>query len=162
MRGKSADSYAIGYFRLFAGDRFFRWPALSMIVSEPARSVASETTQAPGGWDYQGLSGRAPVSMMILQRIERMLPSHRELAVRVDFAKGETPPDVEVRRFVKRHGYKILDTSLTITVEAGAMRWHFLMFTRDRKAASAELFARELAMIPGVEGLDVAHARNST
>ena len=102
----------------------------------------------------------ATVGMMILQRIELILPSHRELAVRVNFAKGKAPLDAEVRRFVTRHGYKIVDASLTITIEAGATKWHFLMFTRDRKAAGAELFARELAMIPGVEGLDVAHARN--
>ena len=102
----------------------------------------------------------ATVGMMILQRLEGILPSHRELAVQVNFAKGMAPPCIEVRRFITRHGYKMLDASLTIAIDAGAMEWHFLMFTRERNAASAELFARELAMIPGVEGLDVAHVRN--
>jgi len=102
----------------------------------------------------------ATIGMLILQRIELILPSHRELAVRVDFAKGMAPPDAELRRFVTRHGYKVVDASLSIAIEAGAIRWHFMMFTRDRKAAGAERFARELAALPGVEALDISHARN--
>ena len=102
----------------------------------------------------------ATVGMVALQRVEKLLPSHNELAVRLRFSKGAGIDSAEVRRIVTSLGYEVVDATLLIAVEPGAAEWHFLAVTRDRSAVTAETFAHRIATTPGLETLQVSHARN--
>ncbi len=102
----------------------------------------------------------ATLGMVALQRVEKLLPSHSELAVRLRFAKGTAVDSAEVHRLVTGLGYQVLEATIMILVEAGAAEWHFLAVTRDKSAVSAEEFARRIADTPGIETLQVSHARN--
>ena len=61
----------------------------------------------------------ATAGMLVLQHMERLLPSHRELAVRLRFVKDMAPSDQDWRRLVNKHGYDVMDASLTVLVEIG-------------------------------------------
>lgn len=102
----------------------------------------------------------ATLGMVLLQRVEKLLPSHSELAVRLRFAKGAAVDGAAVRGMVAGLGYEVVDATVVIAVEAGAAEWHFLAVTRDRSAVKAEEFARRIASAPGIETLQVSHARN--
>jgi len=102
----------------------------------------------------------ATIGMMMLRRIELLLPAHGELAVQLRFAIGAAPLAVEIRRLVGEHGYDLVDSTLAVIVEPDWVEWHFLAITRDQSAASLEVFARGLGAAPGVRSLQVSHARN--
>lgn len=102
----------------------------------------------------------ATVGMVVLQRVERLLPSHSELAVRVRFSRGTPPEDADVRSLVKKQGYEVVDATVRIALETGWIEWHFLAVARDRSAVSAEDFANRVASAPGVEALQVSRARS--
>jgi len=100
------------------------------------------------------------IGMLLLRRIEVLLPAHGELAVRLRFTKAETEPAPDIRRLVAKYGYDLVESTLAIIVEAGAVEWHFLAITRDKYAATIEVFAHDLGAAPGVVSLQVSHARN--
>ncbi len=102
----------------------------------------------------------ATAGMLVLQHMERLLPSHRELAVRLRFVKDMAPSDQDWRRLVNKHGYDVMDASLTVLVEAGEMEWRFMAVTRDKYTVSAGDFARDLGLTPGIAAVQVSHARN--
>ena len=102
----------------------------------------------------------ATIGMLALRRIELLLPAHGELAVRLRFATGAAPMAAEIRRLVGGHGYDLVESTLAVIVEPGWVEWHFLAITRDKSAASVEVFAHDLGAAPGVLSLQVSTARN--
>ncbi|MEI7606563.1 MAG: MgtC/SapB family protein [Rhodospirillaceae bacterium] len=102
----------------------------------------------------------ATAGMVVLRRVEKLLPSHSELAVRLRFARGTAIDTAEVRSIVAGLGYEVLDATVVISLDAGAVEWHFLAATRDRRAVTAEDFAQQIGLTPGIKTLQVSHARN--
>ena len=102
----------------------------------------------------------ATLGMVVLQRVEKRLPAHGELAVRLRFARDSAVDHDDVCRLVADLGYQVLEATVAITVDGAACEWHFLASGRDRTAASLEEVSRQLARVPGVETLQVSHARN--
>lgn len=100
------------------------------------------------------------IGMVLIQRIERLLPSHRELVIRLRFDASTALSDAAIPHLIGRHGYAMIEDTLAIELEGGAMDWHFMVFTRDRTAASSENLALILATVPGIKALTVSHARN--
>ena len=102
----------------------------------------------------------ATLGMVVLQRVEKWLPARGELAIRLRFARDSTVDHEDIRHLVADLGYEVLEATVAITVEAAACEWHFIAATRSRSAVSLEEISRRLAQIPGVESLQVSHARN--
>lgn len=100
--------------------------------------------------------------MMWGAKMEGKLPSRRAVGVTLHFRDRESPPEQDVRDAMKLWGYTMADGSMHITSKGEQVSWRFVMVALHSKPITSSLFelARLLRTLPGVDGLDVMHARN--
>ncbi len=101
------------------------------------------------------------ICMMWISRVEHWLPSHKLIAVTLQFQRNFEPQETVLREITAQCGYEISDESLSIVLKDGHAEWHFVasMFNRGC-ATSLETLARTLSQLDGIENFSVAHAKN--
>jgi len=100
------------------------------------------------------------LGMLGLQHLEQVLPAHHELAVRLRCRRDQAPDETTLRAEVARHGFTLVIESLTIEIEPDWVEWRFFAFTRESTVPSFDLLATTLGALPGVIGVQLAHAKN--
>ncbi|HEX5805299.1 MAG TPA: MgtC/SapB family protein [Macromonas sp.] len=100
--------------------------------------------------------------MMWGAKMESRLPSRRAVGVTLKFQNGQCPPELEVRDMMQSWGYGIADGSMHIVSQDAQVSWQFVMVAMRSQPLASSLFelARLLRSLPGVNGVDVMHARN--
>ncbi len=101
------------------------------------------------------------VCMMWFSRIEHWLPSHKFVAITLQFHKDFVPQEVVLREAIAKCNYQISNESLSITLKNGAFEWHFVANTLDQDCGlSLETLSHRLVQLEGIESYSVAHAKN--
>ena len=100
--------------------------------------------------------------MMWGAKMEGKLPSRRAVGVILKFGDGECPPETEVRDQMHDWGYTMADGSMHIVSQGDQVSWQFVMVAMRSQPLASSLFelARLLRSLPGVNSVDVMHARN--
>ena len=107
------------------------------------------------------LTALSVVCMILVQRLERWLPSRSGVAVVVRFNKDFHPREEVLRRVALERGYEIAPGSLSITFGSGRTEWHYVAVAKDwRRGASVSELAHMMSSYQGVESFQIAHCRN--
>lgn len=107
------------------------------------------------------LAACSALIMIYLHRIEAMLPSRHAVAIMMRFRPGKAPREETLRRMALERGYEIAGGSLSIGAVGGAQEWRFVALALSRKSgARLSDLVEELAHVDGLDGFQLAHARN--
>lgn len=100
--------------------------------------------------------------MMWGSQLETRLPSRRALGVTLVFAPGVEPQENQIKSTMAGWGYSVAEGSLQIASRDHHISWQFVMVALRSHPEPSSLFelSRCLRQIPGVDSLQVAHARN--
>jgi putative Mg2+ transporter-C (MgtC) family protein len=108
-----------------------------------------------------GLALFSAMIMIYLSKLEGLLPSRRAVAVTMRFVPGFQPREDELRRMALERGYEIAGGSLMISSENARQEWRFVALAHSRRSGSSlSDLAGELAHYEGVDGFQLAAARN--
>jgi len=101
------------------------------------------------------------ICMMWVSALENWLPSHKALALTLQFKKNFIPLECDLRAKTIQCGYQISSESVSITLKEGQMEWRFVAIALSKSSGiPLESFGRELAQLEGLENFALAHARN--
>lgn len=100
--------------------------------------------------------------MMWGSQLEMRLPSRRALGVTLVFRPEVEPDEAHVKAQMAKWGYSVAEGSLQIASRDHHVSWQFVMVALRSRPEPSSLFelSRCLRQIPGVDSLQVAHARN--
>lgn len=101
------------------------------------------------------------LSMVMVSRLEKWLPTHPAVAVVLRFKHGFAPQEATLRKAAHDRGYDISLGSLSISYQDGQPEWRFTA-TEIRKyhGTSLALLAEELSNFDGVSSFSMAPSRN--
>nr|WP_321269818.1 MgtC/SapB family protein [uncultured Tolumonas sp.] len=101
------------------------------------------------------------ICMIWVSLLENWLPSHKALALTLQFSKEFIPLESTLRAKTIKCGYEISNESLSITLNKSQMEWRFVVIALSKNSGiSLEDFGRELAQLEGLENFALSHARN--
>ena len=102
------------------------------------------------------------VLMMWMPKLEARLPSRRAMGVALGFVPGHEPDEALLKDTIRTWGYVVAEGSLSITASSHAVQWNFVMVALKSRPEPSSLFelSRLLRAIPGVDSLQISHARN--
>jgi putative Mg2+ transporter-C (MgtC) family protein len=106
-----------------------------------------------------GLAFFSTMIMIYLNQAVSKLPSRHAVAVTLRFKPGVRPNEDDLRRAALERGYEIAGASLTIGSSANVQEWRFVALAGAGGAPLSTL-AGELAVLDGVDGFELSHARN--
>lgn len=102
----------------------------------------------------------ATLGMLALRQVEWRLPSNHELAVRLRCTRSGTLSESALHQLIAAHGFALSPDSLSIEITTDWTEWHFLASSRHTVTPSIDRLATTLAALPGIEGLQISHAKN--
>ncbi|MCG2585284.1 MgtC/SapB family protein [Massilia sp. TS11] len=107
------------------------------------------------------LACASAIAMIGLPSLEVMLPRRHAVAIMIRFGHGVIPDEAQMRAFALDHGYEIALGSLNISADGKQQEWRFVCqaLSRHHCATLSEL-GNALRLLEGVDGYQVAHARN--
>lgn len=102
------------------------------------------------------------VVMMWVPKLEVRLPSRRAMGVVMGFTPGHEPDEALLKRTIRDWGYMVAEGSLNLSATQHAIQWNFVMVALKSRPEPSSLFelSRLLRGIPGVDSLQISHARN--
>ena len=101
------------------------------------------------------------ICMMWISRLEHWLPSHKALAITLQFQKNFIPREAVLRETAIKCGYDINSESLSITSKDGFSEWHFVASALSKDCGiTLEELTHVLAKLEGIENFAVSHAKN--
>jgi putative Mg2+ transporter-C (MgtC) family protein len=100
--------------------------------------------------------------MMWGPKLESRLPSRRAMGVELRFAAGLEPDESILKTTIRAWGYMVAEGSLHVSVSNNAVTWSFVMVALKSRPEPNSLFelSRQLRKVPGVDTLQISHARN--
>lgn len=100
--------------------------------------------------------------MMWGVKVEARLPARPAVGVTLSFRAGHEPDDCAIKALMREWGYQLAEGSLHIACQQDQVSWQFVLVARHSRPRTTSLFhlSRLLRGIEGVEGLQLAHARN--
>jgi putative Mg2+ transporter-C (MgtC) family protein len=100
--------------------------------------------------------------MMWGPKLESRLPSRRAMGVELRFAAGLEPDESILKTTIRAWGYMVAEGSLHVSVSNNAVTWNFVMVALKSRPEPNSLFelSRQLRKVPGVDTLQISHARN--
>lgn len=100
--------------------------------------------------------------MMWGVKVELRLPARPAVGVTLGFRAGHEPDAGAIKALMREWGYALAEGSLHIACLNGQQSWQFVMVARRSKPCATSLFdlARLLRSLPGVDSLQLTHARN--
>ncbi len=99
--------------------------------------------------------------MMWISRLEHWLPSHKALAITLQFQQNFTPQEAVLQETATKCGYDINSESLSITSKDGLCEWHFVASALSKNSGiTLEELTHVLAKLEGIENFSVSHAKN--
>lgn len=101
------------------------------------------------------------VCMVWVSKVEAWLPSRQAVSITLRFAPGVTPVKSRLMEVADAHGYSIAGGTVNIHFDDNAYAWHFIAVGHNHHAAKpiSEL-STGFAQFPGVQGFELAYARN--
>lgn len=101
------------------------------------------------------------LSMSLLLKLERRLPSQSTLGITLTFCSGFVPKEDVLVEVAADRGYRFLRDTLTISFEDGQAVWKFSAVALDKTSfKSPAHLAEELTNFSGVVSFHLAPARN--
>lgn len=101
------------------------------------------------------------LSMALLVKLERRLPSQSTLGISLTFANGFVPREEVLAKAAAERGYRVLLDTLTIAFEHGQAVWKFSAVALDKSSyISPAHLAEELTNFSGVVSFHLTPARN--
>ncbi len=101
------------------------------------------------------------ICMMWVSSLENWLPSHKALALTLQFKREYIPLENVLRAKIMRCGYEISSESVSIALKDGQMEWRFVVIALSKNSGiPLEEFGRELVQLEGLENFVMSHARN--
>ena len=84
------------------------------------------------------------------------------MGVILGFVPGHEPNEALLKSTIRTWGYVVAEGSLSITASSHAVQWNFVMVALKSRPEPSSLFelSRLLRAIPGVDSLQISHARN--
>lgn len=99
--------------------------------------------------------------MMWVSKLEDWLPSRKGIAITLRFQSGHAPHRGNLHKLLHDYGYKIAEGSLTVSLKAGQVEWHFVAIAiAHSEMADLTLLATQLTQKEGIADFQLAHARN--
>lgn len=101
------------------------------------------------------------ICMMWVSQLENWLPSHKELALTLQFRKGFIPNEQVVRKMMLEYGYQLSAESLSIILKEEQSEWRFVVIALGRNSGMPlEELAHQLRQLEGIENFALSHAKN--
>ncbi len=100
--------------------------------------------------------------MMWGVKVEARLPALPATGVMLGFVPGHEPDDLAIKAAMRDWGYVLAEGSLHIACQHGQVSWQFVLVARHSRQQARSLFelSRLLRGLPGVDSLQLTHARN--
>lgn len=100
--------------------------------------------------------------MMWGVKIEARLPALPAAGITLSFLPGHEPDDQAIKAAMRDWGYALAEGSLHIACQHQQVSWQFVLVALRSRPRVISLFdlARLLRGLPGVDGLQLTHARN--
>lgn len=101
------------------------------------------------------------VCMVWISKLEAWLPSRPAVAVMVRFEPGVLPEKSRLMAVADANGYSIAGGTLLVNFDKNAYTWHFIAVAHNRHVARPiSDLSTSLGQYPGVQGFELAYARN--
>lgn len=100
--------------------------------------------------------------MMWGVKIEARLPALAAAGITLSFLPGHEPDELAIKAAMRDWGYALAEGSLHIACQHQQVSWQFVLVALRSRPRAISLFdlARLLRGLPGVDGLQLTHARN--
>ncbi|MGE0109854.1 MAG: MgtC/SapB family protein, partial [Bdellovibrionales bacterium] len=99
--------------------------------------------------------------MLILRRIDHILPSQEPLFISLQFNKDLSPKAAKVREIAREYGYDLSKNSVSIQSQNGQIEWRFVAKRINlKKHIPITELADTLSKIEGLESFHISRARN--
>ncbi len=101
------------------------------------------------------------ICMVWVSKIEAWLPSRPAVAVNLRFDPGVVPLKSALAELAEANGYSIAGGSLNIRRDGDVHTWHFIAVAHNHRVAQPiSEFSRSVGQMAGVQGFEMAYARN--
>lgn len=107
------------------------------------------------------LAAASVLCMLLIPRIEQLLPAHQSLSVTLRFSSDTIPDEQKLMALFDRCGYAISNDSLAISMFQKEIEWQLILTAeRKNKSISFKQLSHELAYFDGMMNFSLTPARN--